>query len=119
METENRKTAVIDYEVDLHDDDLLEFGKQISELDLEQDRLMTEQKAAAANFKARLNDNEAQRKRLSRCIRTRKEMRTGECEVIYDFDDGYVRYKEIQSGQIVSSRKMTPEEHQLSLFGGE
>ncbi len=114
-----RTTAIVDYELTLTKEQLLEYGKKMSELDQQEEDLSVEQKASAANFKARMSDLETERKRLSKCVRSGKEQKTGECDVSYNYEKGVIEYFEIETQVLVSSRKMTPEERQLSLFGGD
>ena len=119
MLQDDRQTAVIDYELTLSRDELLEYGAKMADLDRQRDDLEAEGKASNAGFKARIADVETERRALSACVRSGKKKCTGECEVVYDYDDGTISYKEIESGNIVYSRKMSVEERQLSLFGGK
>lgn len=119
MATENRETAVIDYQHELTHSEKLEIGERIGELDETQDSLEREKNLAVAGFKARLADNHAEMKRLSKCLRTGIEERTGSCNVEYDYEAGLVKFVLPDSGLCVSSRDMTTEERQLNLFGGE
>lgn len=115
---ENRETAVIEYEVKLTNADRLKIGQQLGDLDNVEDQIKTSQAAAVAGFKARLADNQAERKQLSMCLRTGLQQRVAECQVVYDYDAGLVKYVELESGQVVKTRDMSKEERQLNLFGG-
>lgn len=115
----DRKTSVIEYEYKLTIQDLLDYGTKIANLDEEDDNVECERKSSAAGFKARLDENHTERKRLSRCVRTGIERKVGECEMLYDYDAGIVDFREINSGIVVYSRKITADERQLNLFANE
>lgn len=117
MDKTDRTTAIIDYTHELTMGEKLQIGEKIAELDQQADILEGERKSAASGFKARLDENEQQRKSLSRNIRTGVEMRTGECELLYDYNEGVVNFRLTSNGITVYSREMTSEERQLNLFG--
>lgn len=119
MDSENRNTAVIDYTYSLTDEDRLEYALKIAELDEQDDSLENEKKMTTASFKARIDENHTNRKKLSKAIRSGSECRAGECEIVNDFDKGIVSFRLIETGCFVYSRKMSNEERQLNLFGGE
>jgi len=96
---------------------MFDISKRAAELDRLQDELVAEQKASAADFKARLNANEAERKQLSRLIRDEKKTVQSECEVDYDFTNREVLYRAIETGEIVKQRKMTDLEYSLPSVG--
>lgn len=116
MPNDEKQTAVIDYDYNLTDDDKLIYGQRIAELDEQDDALENERKMQASSFKARLDENHSERKKLSRVIRTGKETKTAICNVEYDYKEGVVNFVEVATGDTVSSRPMTNEERQLPLF---
>jgi hypothetical protein len=116
MPEENRETAVIDYEHKLNQSDIFNYAQQIAELDDEDDSIKTAQARSAASYKMKINENNAHRKKLSRCIKTGIEIKSGECEVNFNHYDSTVEYTLIETGKIVKVRPMTTEERQLNLF---
>lgn len=117
MLNDEKPTAVIDYDYKLTDYDKLVYGQRIAELDEQDDALENERKMQASSFKARLDENHSERKKLSRAIRTGEEMKSAICEVVHDHNKVVVNFVEVATGQTVSSRPMTSEERQLPLFG--
>jgi hypothetical protein len=91
----------------------------MADLELQEENIGAEQKKSTSGFKARVQDIVNERRRLARCVRDGLERKTGECSVEYDYDNGKILYREIESSIVVKERTMSIEERQLSLFGGE
>lgn len=108
-----KNTVFVDHEVKLTKQELFDYGKRIAELDLQQDELVTEQKAAAADFKARISANETERKQLSRLIRDEKRTVNSECTSEIDFTARLVQYISLETGEVVKTRQMTDLEYSL------
>lgn len=119
MAKENRTTAVVDYDRKITDEDRLAFSQKLGELDAREEELEGQRKAAAAGFKAKLEDNTAERKLISRMLRTGVERMTGECEVVSDFKKKVIIYKLVATGKEVYRREMTDAEYSLPSFGGD
>lgn len=117
MPTDEKPTAVIDYEYKLGLDDRVQYANRIAELDEQDDALENERKMQASSFKARIDENHSERKKLSRAIRSGGEIRSALCTVEHDYKRGIINYTEVSTGSIVKSRLMTSEEKQLPLFG--
>jgi hypothetical protein len=96
---------------------MFDISKRAAELDRLQDELAAEQKASAADFKARLNANEAERKQLSRLIRDEKKIVQSECTVENDFVNRFIFFRSVETNQIVKERKMTDLEYSLPSVG--
>ena len=111
------QTTFIEHEVQLTRSEMFEISKRAAELDRLQDELVAEQKASAADFKARLNANEAERKQQSRLIRDEKKIVQSECTVENDFTNRLVIYRTLETGQIVKERRMTDLEYSLPSVG--
>lgn len=111
------RTTFIDHEIILTDTELLECGQKVAELDQQQDDLLLAQKAASAEFKAKLNANETERKTLSKLIRDKKKTVNTECYVEFDFTNRLVIYRSVESVKIVRQRTMTDLEYSLPSFG--
>lgn len=117
MESVGKQTTFIEHDVKLTRSEIFDISKRAAELDRLQDELVAEQKASAADFKARLNANEAERKQLSRLIRDEKKTVQTECEVEYDFSEREVRYRAVETGEVVKTRQMTDLEYSLPSVG--
>ena len=113
MESVGKQTTFVEHDVQLTRSEMFDISKRAAELDRLQDELVAEQKASAADFKARLNANETERKQLSRLIRDEKKTIQTECEVDYDFAAREVRYRAIETGEVVKTRRMTDLEYSL------
>lgn len=112
-----KQTTFIEHDVQLTRSEMFDISKRAAELDRLQDELAAEQKASAADFKARLNANEAERKQLSRLIRDEKKTVQSECEVEYDFTNREVLYRTLETREIVKQRRMTDLEYSLPSVG--
>lgn len=74
-----------------------------------------EKKTALSEFKMRIDESEAEIKRLSRIVAAGVEWREIECEKSLEFGTGKVTVKRLDTGEVVEVRAMTPEEEQLSI----
>jgi hypothetical protein len=119
MVEKDRTTAIVDHKVDLTKSELLDLGARFGQLDLDEDALHTELKSITASYKAKIADIHTEMKEIAMCIRTKKRTLTSECVVQHNYTDGIVEYLHVESGAILKTRKMTPDELQLKLFGGE
>lgn len=116
VETENRITSLIEYKATLNESDLLRIGEYLVGLYAEEARLIMEKKTQASKYAALLKQNEADRERLIINLRDKEEIREEECLHDYDYESGVLNYISVDSGEVVSSRKITNEERQLNLF---
>lgn len=114
---ENIETTIIEHQVQLTDDDRLEIATKLSDLDSEDDRVTIEKKNSAAAYASQLNAIESEQKMLFRQHRDGFIVEEVVCRWEMDADKGIVEYINIETDEIVSSRKMTNEERQLKLFG--
>ncbi len=113
---ENVETTMIDHQFDISDYEILEIAERIGQIDMDEDSVQAEKKVEMAKWAAKAKDLAAERKRLTRIVREKKEMREVECSWDYDFTAGTVTFHSVETGEFISSREMTGDERQLGLF---
>ncbi len=84
----------------------------------DQDALELGKKAAADDFKQRLTAKNAEVRRLTREVSTGVEYREVACEEVMAFERSQVDLVRTDTGEIVSSRAMRPEERQEAMEFG-
>ena len=73
-------------------------------------------KAVSTQIKSEINALDAIMGGLAEKIRSGYEMRDVECEIERDFKNARITITRLDTGEIVESRAMTPEERQKKLF---
>lgn len=113
---ENVETTMIDHQFDISNFEIIEFAERIGQIDLDEDSVQAEKKVEMAKWAAKAKDLAAEKKRLTRIVREKKEMREVECSWDYDFNAGTVIFHSVETGEFILSREMTGDERQLGLF---
>ena len=72
-----------------------------------------EKKEMASNYKAKIDAATSAINSVARDINNGYEHRYFECETEKDFDSGNINFIDMESGNLIESRKMTAEEYQL------
>lgn len=108
------KTAIINHEFELTEEELLGIGEKLGELDGEIEQAEGEKKLIVSQWGAKIKTMQADVKRLTRLLRDKAEWRDVECEVKYE--DGYVLHISLETGECLDKRPMTNEERQMRLF---
>jgi len=81
----------------------------------EKSRTEEEKKEVAAQFSAKIKTLANETNLLAVNVRNRWEYRSIECDVIYDYKKGEVKYVRLDSGEIHRTRVMTAAERQEAL----
>lgn len=93
----------------------LKLSEQLSQAVMERSAAEEELQTVKADFKSRITRAEATIADCARKINTGYEMRSVECELVKDFATNTVRYRRLDTGEIVRERAMTAVERQRSL----
>jgi len=99
----------------LDENDILERGKELANVQLEKDRLEENVKA----MKGRIKSAEFDIGRLSRAVKDGEEERDINCRWQFDFGLGVKRLLREDTGEIVEESDLTADERQQSMFDGE
>ena len=78
-------------------------------------QMQSEAKSTAADFKARIKDDTEEVAKLSRCIRTGIDYRPIEIREIVEHDKSHAAVYRQDTGKLVRTRPLTPDEMQTSL----
>lgn len=108
-----QKTEMLKCE--LTDAELLQFGEDLANDQAEIHDLNTQLEGIKKEYKAKTTAREANIDKLGNLLRQKYEMRDVECELTYDFDEGEVAIKRMDTGKEVSRRPMTEQELQREL----
>lgn len=104
----------------LSKDEIIEKAKELAET-IQSGRDIEDEKKAANNaFKKRLDDNEAEQKRIGQMVTTGKELR--DVTVVTQYDTpiaGLKREYRDDTGEEMKVCNMSPDECQMSLFNRE
>lgn len=86
----------------------------------EKDGLEDRKKSSADDFKSLITAKECEARRLRREVSTGIEHREVECQEVFRFARNLVETVRLDTGEVVSSRAMRPEERQAAMdFGDE
>jgi hypothetical protein len=105
----------LDLPHELTQQELIAKGAELSRVLDEKEHIEAEKKAAVSGFKARFEEKNQVVRRVSECIRTGKEMRPFECFERMNMHERLIETVKSDGLVVVSSRPMTPDEHQLHL----
>lgn len=103
--------------VKLEQDELLDFGQRLAEVDSEIQSHNLHCEAVKKDLKAKETELESKRSRLAGIVRNKAEHRDVECVVLAYFDTNRVRTIREDTGKVVpgSERAMHPDERQESM----
>jgi len=96
-------------------DKVLEYGKELAEVEIHIADLTINKKEAVADFNESLKVCREDVDRLSQIISTGKEEQEVEVEVVKDFAAGTITTTRTDTHAIVEARKMTTQENQREL----
>jgi hypothetical protein len=104
-----KRIEPVNYRHEFSDQEKLVKGNTSAQLDIEIADLKANAKAVASDFKAKIEEKETQRTKISQHINSGFEMRNADCEVTRDFDKGkkfaYLNKK------LVKEELLTAEDH--------
>lgn len=96
-------------------DEIDDFKNQLSDVSVEIDQLEEDKKAAVKEFNDSINPKKKQRSTILTSIRTKSREVTEQTFAFFNHESGQVGYYNAQ-GQLVSFRKMKPQERQGTVF---
>ena len=100
----------------LTDDEIRELGIQSARLGSLVRQEEADLTAVKSQFKAKIDKLNAERTEVDNRINAGWEMRSIECESVYDYQNHSVTMTRTDTGEIVRSRNMTADEIQRTLF---
>jgi hypothetical protein len=104
-----------DLSCDLTQSEVLERGRRMAQVDGEIDAHTSHEINVKADLKATRARLEAERSKLSACVRSGTEARPVEVEHLADFEAGVVKEIRIDTGKLIRSRVLLSTERQLAL----
>lgn len=112
----NRETALIEYERNLTEDDIVAKAVLMADLDAEIDRIKSEKDVAVAGYNSKIKDRSSQIQKGLKVIKEGFEVIEEECTFEFLWNDGVVEYYSLETGEVVKTREITKEERQMKLF---
>jgi hypothetical protein len=103
----------------LTEDELRERGDALAESVEKTAALAEEKKAQDAEINGKIKLSKEITRKLSRIIASKTEDREVECEITKDFERGTVTVHRCDTGEVVETRAMSPEERQEEMFKGK
>lgn len=113
---ENSELIVKTVSVELSDDDLLSVAEEIGELVNEISEKKRAFQLATAHHKSLIASLVNRQETLLQVLGSGMHDVEIECRPDYDYKNGVVRLIDVDSGDVVEERKMTPAEMQMNLF---
>lgn len=102
--------------VRLSDDEVIERGKQLVENIRKTGKAESEREAENKKRKAEIEALELITSKLVDIVEKGEEDRDVECELKKDFERGVVTVVRLDTGEVVETRPMTPDERQEEMF---
>ena len=99
----------------LTDEELLERGQALARALEQRQKREADGKAFAANVKSDIEQYKKEGLRLTSHIAEKSEWRKVECDEVHDFEAGTVSVVRLDTGEVVSERRMWDEERQEDL----
>ena len=100
----------------LTEDEMRERGEALAESVETTAALTEEKKANDAEINGKIKTSKEITRKLSRIIASKTEDREVECEITKDFERGVVTLHRCDTGEVVETRPMTPDERQEQMF---
>ncbi len=114
-EAKTDKTSM-DLPCDLTQEELVKRGEALSSLISDHTLLESRAKEVSKEFKDKVSSIALTIREVSHVIANKRETRKVQCMKTWDYKRGVVEIHRNDTGELVSSRSMTPEERQGNLF---
>jgi len=102
------------------DEEISEMSKDLAYKSKELEQLESAKKSLTAEFNSKIQSAKTEISRLANNINNGFDFREIECEVIYDEPtEGLKTIKRLDTNQVISIEKMTPDEMQRDIFEEE
>lgn len=103
----------------LTEPELAERADRAARLQYDADKITSEAKLASKAAKDRVEKIEAERRLLLSEVRTKQGYKAVECIAKADYARGLLETVRLDTGEVIRSRKLTPEERQKKMFPGD
>jgi hypothetical protein len=113
---QEREPIEVEYDYVLDDDELIEIGSEIAELDNNINEYELEKKRVNAELGGKIKVLQTEMKQKCAIIRDKKETRVAQCVPTPDYEEGVMRFVSIDTGEMIKERPLTNEERQMSLM---
>lgn len=100
---------------DFTEDDKKEIAQKMAMKTLESGELEQQKKSVMTGFKNKIEAADLVARECANHLKDGYEMRSIECEVIRDYDDGVIRYVRVDNGECVRTDDITHEERQMHI----
>jgi hypothetical protein len=101
--------------VNLTVDELAERGQLLAQLGVEIEDLKEERKQAAASAKADIDEKDAERVKLQKAVAAGQETRPVVCHKEINWEANVVRYRRVDTDEVVDTRAIEADEQQAGL----
>lgn len=119
MENANPETELVMVKHELSDPEKIESSKLLSNLLFDLIELEEEKSAAAADFNIRIKELKKKIRDISEKIRSGFEMIETEGMKVMNYETGRVEYFDLETKDLIKSRRMTHDEKQMQLPVGD
>jgi hypothetical protein len=109
------KSFPVAVKMPLTDKELLAYTDELTECDSLADKLKREMKAATDDYKSKIGEVTARSSVLMNLLKTKEEYKDVDCVEDFNWFDGIVEIKRLDTGETVKTRKITTEEYQQNL----
>lgn len=110
-----KKTETIWGKHPLTEDELKQYANELAVKIGEKSQHEDELKSFRSQMKANIDETDAKINRFSEVIRNKYEYRNIECEIEVDPKQKIKSYYDIETGELISTRKMNPDDFQEDL----
>jgi len=112
----NRETALVKYQVDLTEHDKADKMAELVKLDDELKRIEAEKKVELAKYSSQIKTVTSKIALIVNQCRNGFEEIEEDCTFEYDWENGFVNYYSLETGENVHTREITKEERQMNAF---
>src|SRR5687768_2283584 len=106
------KSFPVPVKMPLTDKELLAYTDELTECDSLADKLKREMKAATDDYKSKIGEVTARSSVLMNLLKTKEEYKDVVCVEDFNWFDGIVEIKRLDTSETVKMRKITTEEYQ-------
>jgi hypothetical protein len=111
----NEKSFPVAVKMPLSDKELLAYADELTECDSLTDKLTRELKTVSNDYKSRIGEVKVRSSVLMNLLKTKEEYKDVDCGEDFNWFDGIVEIKRLDTNETVKTRKITAEEYQQNL----
>ena len=113
------KTFEYPVEMPLTEKEIIAYADELTALDTSQKEIVLRHESEKGKYKEEVKSIGSKQERIMHLLKVKKEMKKVECVNNFDYFNGIVEVCRLDTGEVVTTRKMTAEEHQQNLFDEE